>query len=358
MSLWKITDKGPRKVPETRFAREQLLEEHLERWIEADSSVLGEPLLIIGRQVLIPDVKDRLDLLAVDPQGAAVIIELKRGELKDPVDIQALRYASYISKWQFEDFESVAKNYLGKGGHPDFNFNAMFETFCVQSGIEEIPDLNSEQRIIIVGSSVRDKLGSVALWLRSHNVDVKLIEVQAFKERGQVLIQPTVIVPLPVRFEKVGKGPGGSTPWMTDGRNWHLEKRCGPAAKELALTIDKLLQDNFDVDGPKWGQKYYFSYSVDGRNWLFVQTRPKSIWLDFRVKAKTFSANQLAKELAIVKFDKEDSLVEKLALPSSVYVKSQNENTDRVRIRVKEDFNLKSKVFIKFLNAAYKACTT
>jgi hypothetical protein len=207
---------------------------------------------------------------------------------------------------------------------------------------------------------VKDKLGSVALWLRGHKVDLKLIEVQAFKEGGQVLIQPTVIVPLPVRFEKVGKGPGGgTTPWMTDGQNWHLEKRCGPAARELALTIDKLLQDNFDdVDGPKWEQKYYFSYSVNGRNWLFVHTRPKSIVLDFRVKAKTFTADYLAKQLGIVKFDREDSLEEKLALPSSVNVKRRNDDvTDRVRIRVKEDFNLKSKTFIKFLDAAYKAYT-
>ena len=100
MGLWKITNKGPRKVLKTRFREEKLLEEHLEDWIVSDSSMLGEPLLVLGRQVIVPDTKDRLDVLAVDPRGAMVIIELKRGVLKDPVDIQALRYASYISKWK------------------------------------------------------------------------------------------------------------------------------------------------------------------------------------------------------------------------------------------------------------------
>ena len=33
MGLWKITDKGPQKVTETRLKRERLLEEHLEDWI-------------------------------------------------------------------------------------------------------------------------------------------------------------------------------------------------------------------------------------------------------------------------------------------------------------------------------------
>src|SRR5918997_4392856 len=125
MTLWKIKHNRPQKINETNLPREKLLEENLENWIALDPSLLGEPLLIIGRQVLIPDTKDRLDLLALDPQGVAAVIELKRGHLKDPVDVQALRYASYVSKWRFEEFENLARNYFGKAGDPDFNFNAV-----------------------------------------------------------------------------------------------------------------------------------------------------------------------------------------------------------------------------------------
>jgi hypothetical protein len=187
MPLWKITDKGPTKVKETKFKQEKLLEEHLEDWIAADPSILGEPLLIFGRQVIIPDTKDRLDLLAVDPHGSIAVIELKRGHLKDPVDMQSLRYASYVSKWRFEDFENVARNHFGKVGDAEFNFNEMFESFCSDSGIDDIPDLNQDQRIIIIGSAVREKLGSVALWLRDHSIDIKLIEIQAYKDGDELL---------------------------------------------------------------------------------------------------------------------------------------------------------------------------
>lgn len=204
MALWKIGGDKPQKVKQTQFKQEKLLEEHLEDWIQAEPTMLGEPLLIIGRQVMIPDTKDRLDLLAVDPQGQAVIIELKRGKLKDPVDIQALRYASYISKWKFEHFENVARGFLGKAGDPDFNFNETFETFCQESGSDEVPDLNEDQRVIIVGSSVRDKLGSVALWLRDHNVDIKLIEVTAYKEGEDLFIEPNVIVPIMEALNSAG----------------------------------------------------------------------------------------------------------------------------------------------------------
>jgi hypothetical protein len=57
MPLWKITNAGPKAVAATRFKEESLLEEHLEDWIAADPTILGEPLLVIGRQVLIPDTK-------------------------------------------------------------------------------------------------------------------------------------------------------------------------------------------------------------------------------------------------------------------------------------------------------------
>ena len=76
MALWKITEEGPSKVKETKFKKEKLLEEHLEDWIAKDPSILGEPLLIFGRQVIIPDTKDRLDLLAIDPHDQLTAIQI------------------------------------------------------------------------------------------------------------------------------------------------------------------------------------------------------------------------------------------------------------------------------------------
>ena len=44
MPLWKITDSGPKVIPETRLKPEELLEKDLEEWIADDPSLLGEPL--------------------------------------------------------------------------------------------------------------------------------------------------------------------------------------------------------------------------------------------------------------------------------------------------------------------------
>ncbi len=356
MGLWKITDKGPLPVQETKLKHEKLLEENLEDWICSDGAILGEPLFIIGRQVMIPDMKDRLDVLALDTQGNAVIIELKRGKLNDPVDMQALRYASYISKWKYEDFENATQNFFGKTGDPEFNFNALYEAFCENAGVDEVPDINTEQRVVIVGSAVREKLGSVALWLYEHRIDIKVIEVQAFKDGNDIFIEPNTVVPIQVsKFSDIGKPTPDTSPWLADGKNWHLEKRCSPATKKTVLLLDQIIQDNLEVDGPRWNQKHYISYRIDNTNWLAVRTMPKTIRLDFLVKTGALKSDQISNLLKVKKFDKEESLSEKLNLPSSVLVKNRNDKTDRVFLRIKEDFNIETKEFLEFLNQLYKA---
>jgi hypothetical protein len=354
--LWKITKKGTIKVPETSPKKEELLEANLEEWINKDPSIIGEPLLILGRQVKIHDTKDRLDLLAVDPQGNSVIIEIKRGKLKDPVDMQALRYASYISKWKLEDLETVFYNNRGKADDSDYNFNSVFESFCKEVGVDEVPvSINENQRIIIVGSSVRDKLGSVALWLYEHGIDIKIIEFSTYKAEDGIYIEPCIVVPPPVRFEKIG---GEGLPlWVKDGKNWHLEKRCSSKTKEMLNTLDQIILDNFDIDDDSavWKQKHYVAYRVHNYNWLIVITAQNYLRLDFLVKTKAFKIANISTDLDVAKFDAEGTLSEKIGLLSSVIIKRRNEHTDRIYLRVKDDFNLKSKKFLKFLKDARNA---
>ena len=359
MSIWKITEDGPKKIPETKFKKENVLEKELEDWIIAQPSLLGEPLLIIGRQVLIPDVRDKLDILALDPKGKAVIIEIKRGKLKDPVDMQALRYASYISKWSFEEFENQARKFLNNNESKKFNFNEVFESFCEESNIDEIHDINNDQRMIIVGSEVKEKLGSVALWLHEHNIDIKIVEIEAYKEGKSILLQPSVIVPLPVsKFAETGRAPQGegSQPWISDGRTWHLEKRCSDQTKDMLLEIDGIIRENFDVVGPSWNQKFYVSYKMNNYNWLSIHTHPSTLILCFLTKAGSFNQSILAKQLNVEVYNIDDSKSVKLSLPSSITITNRNDSTDRVVLRIKSDFSfLNIDGFIDFLDEMYKA---
>jgi hypothetical protein len=358
MPIWKITDDGPVEVTETRLKQIDLLERHLEDWVVANHTLLGESLLVIGRQVMIPDFHDRIDVLALDTEGNAVVIELKRGKVKDPVDMQALRYASYISRWTFDDFEIQARNHLGKTGDASFNFNEIYEAFCAEAGVDEVPDLNTDQRIIIVGAEVKAKLGSVALWLLEHNVDIKVIEMEVYREGGTVFLQPRVIIPQPVsRFSDAGqpKPQEGARPWVKNGRSWHLEKRCSAETRKMLLTLNDLIRDNFEVDGPRWNQKSYVAYRVGRYNWLHIHTHTSLLGVDLLVPAGTFDQHTLAERLGVAEFDTEESLSDKLGLPSSVTVKPRNESTEEISLRIKEDFDLNDERFLAFLKDIYQA---
>ncbi len=358
MPIWKITEKGPTQVPETKLKEQHLLEEHLEDWIVANHAMLEENLLVIGRQVQIPEVRERIDILALDINGNAVIIELKRGELSDPVDMQALRYASYVSRWDFADFENQARIHYDSVGDPTFNFNERFESFCAEAGVDQVPDINADQRIIIVGAEVRAKLGSVALWLLEHNVDIKVIEIELYKEAGALFVQPRVIIPQPVsRFSDAGrpKTPQGARPWIEDGKSWHLDRRCSPETQKMLLNLDDLIRDNLQVDGPRWNQKFYVAYRIGNKNWLAIGTRSTMLVLDFTVKRGAFNQGDLAERLGVASFDTEDSLSEKIGLPSSVLVKAWNEASDLLTLRIKDDFDMESAEFLDVLKAAYAA---
>ena len=91
MSLWRVDGDTPLRLAATGTP----LEQHLERMIEADPSILGERLLILGRQVGTPYGK-ALNMLAVDSEGSLKVIELKRNRTDREVVAQILDYGSWV----------------------------------------------------------------------------------------------------------------------------------------------------------------------------------------------------------------------------------------------------------------------
>lgn len=144
-------------------------------------------------------------------------------------------------------------------------------------------------------------------------------------------------------------------PWKLDGKTWHLENRCSQKTRDMFIKLDEILQQNFEIDGPKYEQKNYISYQVNGLNWLSVVTTSNFLRLDFLIKTNSFDSKEVSRLLNIAKYGKEESLSEKIGLGSSVFIKNRNKKTDRMYLRIREDFNLEDEKFLKFIKDAYKA---
>ncbi len=104
----------PKKLSDAGFLERHHVQQMIRNNADDFFAELGEKLLLLGEEVRPAEfVDDRIDLLALDPEGAAVIIELKRGTNKLQL-LQALGYAGMIAKWSPEKFaEQYAQSVKG-----------------------------------------------------------------------------------------------------------------------------------------------------------------------------------------------------------------------------------------------------
>ena len=103
MSVWRIDEDHPRRLPAAVMPSERSLEDFLDR----DPSLLGTRLLVIGRQVRTPQGK-YVDLLAIDADGTLHVLELKRDKTPRDVVAQVLDYGSWVTTLGREDVIQLA----------------------------------------------------------------------------------------------------------------------------------------------------------------------------------------------------------------------------------------------------------
>ena len=100
-SIWRV-DQKPEALREGQLDSEALLEE----MIVAAPEILSPEWMVIGRQ---EDTSHggRIDLLALAPDGALILIELKRGRTPREVVAQALDYATWAESLEADDLSRI-----------------------------------------------------------------------------------------------------------------------------------------------------------------------------------------------------------------------------------------------------------
>jgi hypothetical protein len=268
--LYRIDGRQVKSITPTTIVQESLLEKDFEDWIEVAPEILGEPLLIVGRQVELDGAKDRIDLLALDTDARLVVIELKRHLLGGDEDLQPIRYAALLGRWSHEDVRRQAEGYWRTTGQSDRGtFAQAVESFC-----DADAEVNGDQRIILAGVEMSPRIGSVALWLRAHGVETQVVTVSLYLDGEQLLLQPQVVIPIPSEegiAPPTAGGPSSDKPWKRDGMAWHLEQRCSAHTRPIVERFVGLIDAaEPEAHGPKWDRKYYVSWGLSrvGPTWV------------------------------------------------------------------------------------------
>jgi Endonuclease NucS len=183
VGLWRVDDQ-----PVRLGAAGMPTEARLEELIEADPTILGEPLLIIGRQVITSFGKI-IDLLAVDSDGVLNILELKRDRTPRDVVAQALDYGLWVRALTHGDVLAVFDGY---GKREGVAFEAAFQQRFDRPPPEE---LNTGHRMTIIAAEVDPATQRIVEYLSSeYHVPINVVFFQYFEDAGHRYLARTWLI--------------------------------------------------------------------------------------------------------------------------------------------------------------------
>jgi hypothetical protein len=169
---------------------------HLQEWLEANPEALGEDFLIIQKEFSgFNDTNERLDILALDKKGNAVIIENKLDDTGRDVTWQALKYASYCSTLTKEQIRNIFQQYLDKRGQNEEATNKLSEFFNNVDYEELTINHRQSQRIILVAASFRKEVTSTVLWLLNFKIKMQCFKAIPFAHGEQLFLTVEQIIP-------------------------------------------------------------------------------------------------------------------------------------------------------------------
>ena len=236
-----IDNKKLIEVPVTSFTELRVKERFdIQEWIDGTPQILGEPLLIIAKELILPSGK-RLDLLAVDKQAALVVIELKRDDSGKDIEWQAIKYASYCSSFTQDEIYKYFAEYLGTD---DDDAQVKIEEFinC------EPEDLNQHQRIILVSKEYHSEVISAVLWLRESEIDIECIRLTPhLDETGTLFINPEIIIPLPEAKDYIQKKETKQKEQRRHGKSSFSLEKSNLESDELKARIVQSLIRSSDL---------------------------------------------------------------------------------------------------------------
>lgn len=208
MRLYRVDGKGKfTEYKEQAFKRKHS-EETLESWLDSNPDAIIEDgtLLIIGRQVA-TNLGTYIDLLALDKEGNAAVIELKRDRTPRETLAQALEYASFVESLEYDQLEQIFRSYTGNENESLSDYHRAYFKLEEGKGVS----FNKNQRVVIVGSNITSQIRQTAVFLRKKGLPVSCLEFNYFQtDSGEQLMSKDVVVGLEPL--KTGKISAGSAP--------------------------------------------------------------------------------------------------------------------------------------------------
>jgi len=199
--LFTVDEGKANRVPRRSLSSFGLHERaHLQEWVLANPEVLGPGTTVVTSEYDRwqsadgAPVADRLDILALDPDGRLVVAELKRDAAPSTVHMQAVNYAAMVSRLTPADVAELYAAWQGRGGTPVDRESALTlletEYLLTADGIRR-------PRIVLIASDFPASVTATVVWLNEQDVDISLIRYRAYDVDGRTAVSFSRLYPVP-----------------------------------------------------------------------------------------------------------------------------------------------------------------
>ncbi len=204
----------------------------------AHPEMLGQDLLVVtsecdrwssvrGRE------RDRLDVLALDRDGHLVVVELKRDPAPETVEVQALKYAAFCSRFTPDTLASEHAAWRTRCGDPldDEAARARLEAHLSEDvgGLVNAP--LKEPRIVLLAGGFSPSTTAVAVWLREMGVEITLRTIRAYRTEHGPVVSVSALYPTPAVEEFT------VSPLLAERRRDEQVRRAGRRERAVAQII-------------------------------------------------------------------------------------------------------------------------
>jgi len=215
--VYHVAGTGVDALEPASFDALDITEADIEEWIIETPEILGEDLLVVASQYAKFDrTAERPDVLAIDPDGQLVVIELKRDRADETTDLQAIKYASYCSTISAEEIQQDYRAFWNERRGEDDQLTPEdvgeeFRNFLgdevgtTEDGYAAFA-LDDQPRILLAAGSFGPEITTPVVWLeREFAMDITCVELEAHKRDEEVFVSSRRVLPVPEAEEYMAK---------------------------------------------------------------------------------------------------------------------------------------------------------
>ncbi len=197
--LYMKSDNRLDEIPSTSLGEEGILERRdLQRILRDQPEVIEHGLFVVDEEFNSWTGSGRsIDLLGIGEDGRLVVVELKRGNTGEHMELQAIRYAAMAANMTLQQIIDAHSQYLLTRGIDEDAGERVRSFLAGDDDIEEPQVETARPRILLVSEDFSKEITTSVLWLNEAGLDIRCVRLRAYRHEEEVLIDVDQVIPLP-----------------------------------------------------------------------------------------------------------------------------------------------------------------